>query len=269
MEAPTVEDIPEHFYKYRSLAGSQSEFTEKIIINSELYWASPLTFNDPFDCAPVHVLAGSKMKKALAIRRIIRDGFPFISKREVRARTAEALRRPPEEIEKMMSQMQSDFMKEIGVCCLSTIPDNILMWSHYANSHTGICLRFTPGIKKNNSLSDLEDIHFELSFPVKYSEIRPKIDILWKERNDILEKMLLTKADFWSYEHEWRMFRHDVGPGAKKFPSRCLDGIIFGARSTKKERQMVDKWLQDRPNPVNLYQAKFSEKLFRLEIEEI
>lgn len=32
--------------------------------------------------------------------------------------------------------------KEIGVYCLTTVPDSILMWSHYANNHKGVCLEY-------------------------------------------------------------------------------------------------------------------------------
>jgi hypothetical protein len=250
------------------LQSSQAQFTQDILTKSELYWASPLSFNDPFDCAPVHVLAGSRVKKELAIRRIIRNGMPFLSRHEVKARTLEAMLRPPQAIEDMMSELQARFMANTGVCCLSTIPDNILMWSHYADSHRGICLRFTAEAKRS-AYPNLDDLHFELSFPVQYSDLRPEINILWKDRTDLLEKMLLIKADFWSYEHEWRMFRSNAGPGTHKFPSQCLDGIIFGARSTADDGKMVGKWLKDRQHPVKMYQANFSKKFFRLNIEEL
>ena len=268
MKAPTVDEIPDHFYKYRSIGNDQVNFTKDILTKNELYWASPLSFNDPFDCAPVHVLAGSYLKRKLAIRRIIRDKMPRLSKQDVKARTTAAMRRSPKDIERMMSESQAALMENTGVCCLSAIPDNILMWSHYADSHRGICLRFTPEVKKL-AQPKADDLHFELSFPVKYSDTRPKIDILWRDRPDLLEKMLLTKADFWSYEHEWRMFDSNSGPGTHKFPPSCLDAVIFGARSTSDDREMILEWLKGRKEPVKLYEAKFNEKLFRLDIQEM
>jgi hypothetical protein len=33
-------------------------------------------------------------------------------------------------------------MKRMGVLSLSEINDNILMWSHYSESHTGFCIEF-------------------------------------------------------------------------------------------------------------------------------
>jgi hypothetical protein len=33
-------------------------------------------------------------------------------------------------------------IKELGVVCLSEINNDILMWSHYADGHTGFCIEF-------------------------------------------------------------------------------------------------------------------------------
>ena len=38
--------FPNNVYKFRDF----SDFTDKIILNSEFYFASPKRFNDPFDC---------------------------------------------------------------------------------------------------------------------------------------------------------------------------------------------------------------------------
>ena len=45
-EGIDTELIPKHLYKYREF----SDRTYEIILNSEFYFASPLSFNDPFDC---------------------------------------------------------------------------------------------------------------------------------------------------------------------------------------------------------------------------
>jgi hypothetical protein len=111
-----------------------------------------------------------------------------------------------------------------------------------------------------------QDIHFELALPVKYSKERPEIDILWKDRGDLLEKMLLTKADYWEYEHEWRMIAWNRGVGARKFPSLCLDAVIFGARISSSDRKIVLSWIRDRHDPVEIYSAEFDDKLFRLNL---
>jgi hypothetical protein len=29
-----------------------------------------------------------------------------------------------------------------GVACFSALPDDLLMWAHYADKHRGVCLKF-------------------------------------------------------------------------------------------------------------------------------
>jgi hypothetical protein len=49
-----LRDTPFPLYKYRGLSGPYGRIAvENAILNSRLFWQSPLSFNDPFDCNPV------------------------------------------------------------------------------------------------------------------------------------------------------------------------------------------------------------------------
>src|SRR3972149_3744990 len=37
-------------YRYRDLVGPRSEWIKQIVVDSQVYFASPADFNDPFDC---------------------------------------------------------------------------------------------------------------------------------------------------------------------------------------------------------------------------
>jgi len=67
------------------------------------------------------------------------------------------------------------------------------MWSHYAENHQGICLEFRTD---NNSL-------FILAQEVIYRSEYPR----WVPQNlfEIAREMILTKAEDWSYEREFRL----------------------------------------------------------------
>lgn len=164
-----------------------------------------------------------------------------------------------------MAEGQRKLMERSAVCCLSTLPDNILMWSHYADAHQGICLRFTPAAKISPKLNP-ELIHFELAFPVHYSEKRPEINMLDIAPDDLLQRALLTKADFWAYEQEWRMINSRFTPGNYSFPKFCFDGVVFGARVSPDTREMVMRWIEQRGQNMALFDAQFDDRLFRLNI---
>ena len=91
----------------------------------------------------------------------------------------------------------------VRVGCLGTEYKNKLMWSHYADSHTGFCIEYDfNNIKWENLLV--------YPLPVLYSKERPLIPYyIWggKDIEKVKKELmigLLTKDIVWSYENEWR-----------------------------------------------------------------
>src|ERR1019366_4685553 len=77
--------------------------------------------------------------------------------------------------------------------CLAPDPHSTLMWSHYAENPSGICLEFRTD---NNLL-------FICAWEVLYRSQYPK----WMPQNlsETAMEMILTKAEDWSYEKEFRL----------------------------------------------------------------
>lgn len=112
---------------------------------------------------------------------------------------------------KYIDEMEQEMNEKMGsmflVGCLCTDCKNRLMWSHYADGHTGFCVEY--------DFSGADASAFAmLPFPVFYSENRPIIP--WKAAIDdsaeniaeaAVELMLgvLTKDKAWEYENEWRI----------------------------------------------------------------
>ncbi|MDO6803949.1 DUF2971 domain-containing protein [Wenyingzhuangia sp. 1_MG-2023] len=111
-----------------------------------------------------------------------------------------------EELTILINKLRKDSLNKFSFCSLSEEPDNILMWSHYANNHKGIVVGFDfPDLKNCHSLQK-----------VKYSDNLPSFDIktyakfLIKQNssflNDIFQDFSI-KSSHWSYEKEWRIWR--------------------------------------------------------------
>lgn len=114
-----------------------------------------------------------------------------------------------------------DFLSKLTITCFSASGwDNQLMWSHYADSYSGICVEY-----------DFEKMDGFIGFmyPVKYSSVRPTISLkdlgltkLKKDENgnlitdevDIsaIFSYLLTKNECWNYEKEWRIINVEGKP---------------------------------------------------------
>jgi hypothetical protein len=159
-------------------------------------------------------------------------------------------------LEKQISNM----LNSIGVLSLSEKCDDVHMWSLYADSHRGVCLRFQVSATTP---------FFARAQPVHYQADRPILNVIRDERMMQVEKALLTKADFWRYQKEWRIIDHDAGPGVHKFPSVLLDGVIFGAKISERNKHMVLGWLAKRNSPAEIMHAQIDSRQFRLNISTV
>ncbi|MDR6240979.1 DUF2971 domain-containing protein [Aureibacter tunicatorum] len=106
----------------------------------------------------------------------------------------------------------------LGVICFSSKLDNLLMWSHYANNHEGICVEFDAespffnGQYKDCGSSLFENLDYDTKDiydnvgtlkKVEYSNIRPSVI----ETRALIDdtKSWLVKSKEWEYEDEYRI----------------------------------------------------------------
>ncbi|MBL0508167.1 DUF2971 domain-containing protein [Aeromonas caviae] len=99
----------------------------------------------------------------------------------------------------------------IGISSFSETSRNLLMWSHYASEHKGICIGYKmPLIKAHSSreipLPKLRKVNYDsLLFDHEYIELLKNKSIDTDTvMVEIGERILTTKSDSWSYEKEHR-----------------------------------------------------------------
>lgn len=104
---------------------------------------------------------------------------------------------------------------ESAMGCFSVENDNILLYSHYANNHKGICVGFDTQkliqslTKENNSLkADLRPVWYFSKMPPFKLPTQPAL-------------CATSKHDVWSYEKEYRLFM--VGENASLAPSKSFN----------------------------------------------
>ena len=101
---------------------------------------------------------------------------------------------------KILARMAS---KGFGVCCLTTKPDNLPMWAHYADNHEGVCYQFDLSGHASHALDgSVRSPCFPFTFlkPIRYQE---KYRTILPEE-EIREDVFLAKSKIWEYESEWR-----------------------------------------------------------------
>lgn len=101
----------------------------------------------------------------------------------------------------------------VGILSLTETPDNLLMWAHYAESHSGMVLEFDskhdffvrqfPKGTKLNPVGFDADLRKDYGFlrRVAYSSERPALTVSDVKNFD----GFLVKSSEWEYEREWRM----------------------------------------------------------------
>lgn len=252
--------IHPYFYKYRSLSGNDLSYVIQTLTSSTIKFSTPLEFNDPYDCHPVFEATGSD-DEWIAYGNQVIDRLPSPISDAERASRVARLSTPAARVE-FASNLTKNLplqMKKVGVYCMSLVPDSMLMWAHYANSHQGVCLRFKANVP---------DPMFSSAQRVVYKKQRPRINPIHDRQTWTgVVKTTFRKADYWSYEKEWRIV--DIsGPGVKTFDSAILDGIILGARLRQADWEAVAPVIRARENPLRVMKAVPCPQSFRLFIKD-
>ena len=285
-------------YKYRG----NSEFTDKIFKEQNIWLSNAEGLNDPFECSiqeiareyidkqvkemkEAHIMGfvhASKMspdpsksavlkkvKKAKTLtqkHRIVRDAYLKYA--------GTRITNPIDTFKKFDKQLQ-----KAGIFSLSENPLNELMWAHYGENSKGIAIGFS--VVKNSLLADKDKC-----LKVEYSDELPKFDsngfILETSmyangtnkqkiafHDSTLKKAISTKSKSWSYEKEWRYVEADSG--AYPLPSQITE-IIFGLRTDDKIQSKYFSLIKHLPNykDIKFYKIQKisnSNKLERIEIK--
>jgi hypothetical protein len=88
-----------------------------------------------------------------------------------------------------------------------------------------------------------------------------------------LDKIVMCKALDWSYEKEWRILHYGM-PSDQKFTELSfapyeISSIYLGCRSSPEFREKVIELRNEKYRHADLYQAKKSEREFKIEFERL
>ncbi len=155
--------------------------------------------------------------------------------------------------------LKAELAKNRGIICFSRGWHNPVQWSHYADSHRGLCLGF-----------EVENV-----IPVEYTRRRlveeaERISSTGELDEAMMSRFLLTKYSHWRYENEVRDFvaLHDRDPETglyfKNFGENLtLRTVIVGAQSPV-TRSEVAEALGSMSNSVRVFKARLAFRTFRV-----
>ena len=252
--------LPDKVYKYRS-----AESAIELLIEQTIYLPSVSKFNDPFDCKiPMNFveMADDEQLQRLFIEKFLIHEDTPLDKRIEKVETilADGKIKNKETLHKMEESRISQMEKVFGVFCTSVISDNLLMWSHYGDSHRGICIGFNP-------MKLIDVINPTWVAPVSYSFDYPKISIL-EHPEQILEIMLFNKSVDWLYEKEMRFVKNTTQGGCKlTIPTEVIEEVYLGCMTTRETESQILQITADKYPQVRVVKYKKNKLTFKLENE--
>jgi hypothetical protein len=130
-------------------------------------------------------------------------------------------------IERAVNETVAGFKGNTALLCFSRNWDNLLLWSHYADSHAGVCLGFDiPDSQPGGGY------HMDVNYQPNLLQVRNASDVNY----EFMNKLLRTKHECWSYEQEVRLFVQLNDPADEKGlwwfdfgPNLELREVIVGA----------------------------------------
>lgn len=238
------EIYPKYFYKYRSIKMQDDlskDYAIDALLNNFFIFSSRLNFNDLFDSKVELVKPTANDLKGIissnkAARREIGE---FFKKGKITPEGDEFILKFEKEFNKLIDSY--------GFLSLSSNPVSNLMWSHYADSHKGICIEY------KSEFVSADKVFYENEIPKLniYEVIRQKY--LPEYREDLglrIWSALRTKLKEWEYESEYRYkannFMGKIPEGEKYLKvfheKRFVESVIFGCRTCESVKNfIVDK----------------------------
>lgn len=256
-----MQSLPATLCRYRSVGEGERARTQRIVETGLHYFASPSSFNDPFDCRPNFTLDGSEDEVRQYLRGMWSRQAPHLPEAERHAEVDAILSDPTrdpriaENNRLFAATYESMVTSQVGILCLSEVHDDILMWSHYGDCHRGICLIYDTNYE-----------FFSQAFPVRYQRERPCTNPILQSPEQMLDSAIYTKSLAWGYEKEWRILHYQQGVGERQSPSSALKAIVLGVAVSGTDRQLVESWAKSSPSKPTVMQAFLSSSEFSIQV---
>ncbi|WP_200286723.1 DUF2971 domain-containing protein [Pantoea ananatis] len=236
-------------YKYRAI----NQRTLELLINRKIYFSPPADLNDPLDCS---IDIESEYQKV--VEKYNRHTSEEHNRKAFLLHILNDHYKDNEGNNLKLNVLLGEFIQSLGVFSASKNERDALLWSHYGDSHKGICLGFDESLMLDESVFKSGDIKYRDN-PVYQEIFEDLIEELgsfvqpWnpnssfpaevgskfytKQIRVLMEGNLLIKSSKWEYEEEHRLVRNKHG--LFSFCPQALQEVIFGVRTPQSDKETI------------------------------
>lgn len=180
----------------------------KSLINAGLWCDRYLSMNDPFESLAI-------IERVYSKEQI--NHFRSLAKKSEIVEYIELSKLDDNIISDYMNSIRNHFLEnDYHFASLSESYDNILLWSHYCQSHTGFVLAIEidendSHVQKVRYKNNLQDFDVEWFFSINEAQLEKEEESKNSKFVNYLLSDFAIKSEHWSYENEWRICRMDKG----------------------------------------------------------
>ena len=150
--------------------------------------------------------------------------------------------------------------KQYRVYCLTEKPDSPLMWAHYADCHTGICVEFDA--RSEPFITNASKVEYRTTYPAR--------DI-----GTIDPAPFITKSQDWSYEAEWRLIAEERAFARSPLtiktdndfltlPAGVVKSVTIGCLADESSRREIERLVRANATSVVVRQATLAPDRYEL-----
>jgi hypothetical protein len=299
---PYPDHNKERFFKY-----TNAKTAVLVLETSAVRYSSPLLFNDPFDAQSglhfdfdiqsfpdrllkhIQQLVSSNTIQSLPANSPWGEAIRFLHEKRITHGPIpndlwNSVHSLIDTLKDQMIHLQTgfkkgwhDYLPRVRVFSVAEEKDNLLMWSHYAESHTGVVFEFMVLPQEDNPLCVARPILYSKSPPSLFTEQQWMDDILDISPLDLDElyfRYAYVKSNIWAYEKEWRVW--DLIPEQQEvlyseYPLREKEiaAVYLGCKISPDDKTRLVTLMSQKQPHAKIFQARKASEEFRLDFETL
>lgn len=260
--APNQDGV-ESLYKFKAFDEKKPQRLTEIFEHSLLYIPIIDQLNDPWEGQSNVEPPATQKEIAAAKQRIAMTARQNGLSEEEAIKNAENFLSDPGRLVEVVKAAVKNSTRNIRIISFAAERDNVLLWSHYANSHQGICIEFSS-----------ETILYKLAHRVNYQSDYPSFIYPHDQYEGL--NTIVTKSTDWLYEREYRTFdvpgsasQLRLEDGKFRLADAAISRVYFGARMPQEHQDQIIESIQRGPFTPELFKATLRTDAYALNYIQI
>jgi len=240
------------------------------ILNHEVYYSSPNSFNDPYEASYKFIVDGHEVDPFLGLMDVANELGLLTPIALTQLNSTPQLENELKRLMPLIAEKVMPVLKNmLGVYCLTRSAKDITMWAHYADNNKGIALEFERNEENICGLETFEINYLKTHPQINFSEslrdlitlkkMRPGFERMNHLKNSEFRKCIYSKSVHWEYEDEWRTIHSS--PGLHAMPGK-LKSIIFGYNT----QPQVIEYFKTNLQGVDFKFMVFNKEAYKMEV---